>query len=158
MWYCGFIYINALVCVPESTHISAALPPCVYTYTNRFPATGSPCQMLLTKQRGKGTSLPCRNLHALLWHLLEQGASGQQVGTLGLVFFADQGAVQPWESGESGSGGRETSMETLGAAICVVWLLQSLQVIYLRALLTAWKWGMPVCGISKGHEIMVMYP
>lgn len=48
-------------------------------------------------------------------------------------------------------------METLGAATCVVWLLQSLQVMHLRALLTAWKWEMLVCGISKDHEIMVRW-
>lgn len=76
--------------------------------------------MLLTKQSGKGTSLPCRNLDSPLWHLLEEEASGQQVGALGLPFFAVQGAVQPSERGESGPGGRETGMKTLGAATCVV--------------------------------------
>lgn len=49
--------------------------------------------MLLTKQSGKGTSLPCRNLDSSLWHLLEEEASGQQVGALGLPFFVVQGAV-----------------------------------------------------------------
>lgn len=42
MWYCEFMYINALVCVPESAHTSAALPPCVYTSISRFLATNSP--------------------------------------------------------------------------------------------------------------------
>lgn len=73
-------------------------------------------------------------------------------------FLCSSGSCSSLRERESGPGGRETGMETLGATTCLVWLLQSLQVIYLRALLTAWKWGMLICGISKGHEIMVMYP
>lgn len=146
------------VCTWECTHFCSITSTCVHLHqqvpSHKFPLD-FPCQMLVTKQSGKGTSLPCRNDHSPLWHLW---TSSRNSWAGFLCSSGSCSAVQPWERGDSGPRGRENSMETLGAATCVVWHLQNLQVIHLRALLTAWKWGMLVCGISKGHEIMAMYP
>lgn len=91
------MHINAPVCVRESTHTFAVcLCVCVrvhqQVHSHKLPLD-FPCQTLLTEQSGKGTSLPCRNLHSPLLHPPEKGASGQQAGTLGLAFFVAQGAA-----------------------------------------------------------------
>lgn len=48
-------------------------------------------------------------------------------------------------------------MKTVGAAPWAGWLLKSLQITWLRALLAAWKLGTLACGMRKRHEIIHMY-